>query len=48
MDFKSWCMACCQTHHPIMLSTYCLRALRCDRCARVSDLAMVMLRKALA
>lgn len=34
-----WATALAGTH-PVMLTGYCLRDLRCDRCGRVADLAM--------
>ena len=42
-QYQSWCMNCCSTFHPDMLSGYFLTS-RCDRCGRHSDLAMVKVR----
>ena len=42
---ESWCMYCCQSKHPDMLTGYCLIGLKCDGCGRVSDLAMVVVRR---
>lgn len=39
----SYCQHCVYATHPDMLTGYCLRDCRCDRCGRVSDLAMVRL-----
>ena len=38
--FESVCQHCVWETHPDMLTGYCLKALACDRCGRVSDLAM--------
>jgi hypothetical protein len=43
--YVSYCSSCIFKSHPLMLTTYCLRGLRCDGCGRVSDLAMVKLNK---
>ena len=39
--FQSWCMVCCTSREAIMLTGYCLHEMRCDKCGRYSDLAMV-------
>ncbi len=38
--YQSWCMNCCSTFHPDMLTGYCISS-HCDRCGRPADLAMV-------
>lgn len=41
----SICQSCVYRTHPVMLTGYCLKGLRCDLCGNVADLAMVKLRK---
>ena len=40
-QYAAWCMHCCCANHPDMLTGYSLRHLPCDRCGRMTDLAMV-------
>lgn len=42
---QSWCQNCCMSFHPDMLTGYCLIGLRCDKCCRTTDLAMVVVRE---
>lgn len=36
------CQSCVWDVHPTMLTGYCLRDCKCDRCGRVSDLAITL------
>lgn len=44
-EYRSFCQNCVWETHPRMMSGYCLRVLKCDRCHRVADLAMVELQQ---
>ncbi len=39
--YTALCMTCVGSTHAEMLSGYCLTGCRCDRCANITDLAMV-------
>lgn len=39
---QSLCQNCVWDTYPTMLTGYCLQGLACDRCKRVTDLAMVL------
>lgn len=39
--YATWCQRCVWLGHPILLTTYSLRAHPCDRCGRLSDCALV-------
>lgn len=39
--YASYCQNCCWRTKPQMMTGYCLSGQKCDRCGRVSDLAMV-------
>lgn len=41
LRFLDYCGPCIQQTHVRMMTGYCLTSLRCDRCSRISDLAMV-------
>lgn len=41
--YASYCMVCIGQTAASMLTGYCIRGERCDRCGRLSDLAMVKL-----
>lgn len=41
MIFQSWCQMCCSYYHPVMLTSYCMESLECDRCHRVGTLAII-------
>lgn len=43
--YVSYCQPCVFKEHVMMLTTYCLRGLKCDGCGLYSDLAMVKLNK---
>lgn len=42
MKDQLWCQYCCIAHHPVMLTGYVLRSLRCERCGQTADLAIVL------
>lgn len=41
MQFATLCPYCIDELHPQMLTGYCMTAVHCDRCNRVTDCAMV-------
>jgi len=38
--YPSLCINCVWEVHPVMLTTYCLHSMRCDRCGKIGSLAI--------